>query len=61
MVAISRSVWHLKEVNMLQPNQKITALYCRLSRDDNLDGDSNSIQNHDVMYRGWNTPKNITL
>ena len=30
---------------MLQPNQKITALYCRLSRDDNLEGDSNSIQN----------------
>ncbi len=25
---------------MLQPNQKITALYCRLSRDDNLEGDS---------------------
>ena len=36
------------------------ALYCRLSRDDNMDSESNSIQNHDVMYRGWNTPKNIT-
>ena len=61
MVAISQSVWRfMKEVNMLQPNQKVTALYCRLSRDDNLEGDSNSIQNHDVMYRGWNTPKNIT-
>ena len=46
MVAISQSVWHfMKEVNMLQPNQKITALYCRLSRDDNLEGDSNSNQN----------------
>lgn len=46
MVAISQSVWRfMKEVNMLQPNQKITALYCRLSRDDNLEGDSNSIQN----------------
>ena len=43
------------------------AIYLRLSKDD---GDlsvsesgkteSNSIQNHDVMYRGWNTPKNIT-
>lgn len=61
MVAISQSVWRfMKEVNMLQPNQKVTALYCRLSRDDNLEGDSNSIQNHDVMYRGWITPKNIT-
>lgn len=46
---------------MSQSNQgKITALYCRLSQDDGLDGESNSIQNHDVMYRGWNTPKNIT-
>ena len=43
-----------------QENEKITALYCRLSQDDNLDGESNSISNHDVMYRGWNTPKNIT-
>ena len=44
---------------MTQSN-KITALYCRLSRDDELDGESNSISNHDVMYRGWITPKNIT-
>ena len=35
-------------------------LYCRLSRDDNMDSESNSIPNHDVMYRGWITPKNIT-
>lgn len=39
---------------------KVTALYCRLSRDDDLQGESNSIVNHDVMYRGWITPKNIT-
>ena len=39
---------------------KITALYERLSRDDDLNGESNSITNHDVMYRGWITPKNIT-
>ena len=46
---------------MSQSNQgKITALYCRLSQDDGVEGDSNSIQNHDVMYRGWITPKNIT-
>ena len=36
------------------------ALYCRLSKDDMLQGDSESIKTHDVMYRGWNTPKNIT-
>ena len=39
---------------------KITALYERLSKDDELNGESNSITNHDVMYRGWITPKNIT-
>jgi len=38
----------------------MTALYARLSQEDALDGDSNSIVNHDVMYRGWITPKNIT-
>lgn len=41
-------------------NIGITALYCRLSRDDGAEGDSNSVANHDVMYRGWITPKNIT-
>ena len=45
---------------MSRQSDKITALYCRLSRDDELTGDSNSIVNHDVMYRGWITPKNIT-
>ena len=35
---------------------KITALYERLSRDDELTGDSNSIINHDVIYKGWFTP-----
>ena len=46
---------------MKQSNQnEITALYCRLSQDDGADGESNSIQNHDVIYKGWNTPPNIT-
>ena len=59
MVAISQSVWHfMKEVNMLQPNQKITALYCRLSRDDNLEGDSNSIQHQELICKGWFLPSN---
>lgn len=31
--------------NMLRQSGKITALYCRLSRDDELTGDSNSIVN----------------
>ena len=59
MVAISQSVWRfMKEVNMLQPNQKITALYCRLSRDDNMEGDSNSIQNQELICKGWFLPPN---
>lgn len=41
-------------------NGKITALYERLSRDDDLTGDSNSIINHDVLYKGWITPPKIT-
>lgn len=33
-------------------NEKITALYCRLSRDDELQGDSNSILNQDGICQG---------
>lgn len=32
---------------------KITALYERLSRDDDLTGDSNSIINQELLCRGW--------
>ena len=41
-------------------NRKSRDVYERLSRDDNLEGESYSIGNHDLMYRGWITPKNIT-
>ena len=50
----------MMEESTMKQSDKITALYCRLSRDDESQGDSNSIVNHDVMYGGWNTPKNIT-
>ena len=33
-------------------NEKITALYERLSRDDEIVGDSNSIVNQDGIYQG---------
>ena len=49
----------VKEDAMLD-QQKITILYCRLSNEDALDGESNSIQNHDVIYKGWITPPKIT-
>ena len=38
--------------------EKITALYCRLSQDDGLDGESNSIQNQELLCRGWFLPPN---
>jgi len=40
-----------------QPD-KITAIYCRLSRDDELTGDSNSIVNQELLCRGWFLPPN---
>lgn len=36
---------------------KITALYCRLSRDDELQGDSNSIINQEKICQGYLHPK----
>ena len=37
---------------------KITALYERLSRDDEQAGESNSIQNQEILCRGWFLPPN---
>ena len=34
------------------------ALYCRLSRDDNMDAESNSIQNQEIICKGWFLPSN---
>ena len=39
-------------------NGKITALYERLSRDDDLTGDSNSIINQELLCEGWFLPPN---
>ena len=41
-----------KEETMLD-QQKITILYCRLSNEDALDGESNSIANQVVICKGW--------
>ena len=38
--------------------EAVTALYCRLSRDDELQGDSNSIINQKLLCRGWFLPPN---
>ena len=37
---------------------KITALYERLSRDDELQGESNSITNQELICKGWFLPPN---
>jgi hypothetical protein len=34
-------------------NEKYTILYGRLSQEDDREGESNSIQNHDVICKGW--------
>ena len=41
----------------MKKSGKITPLYERLSRDDELQGDSNSIQNQDVICKGDILPK----
>ena len=44
--------------NIQGQEEKITALYCRLSQDDNLEGESNSISNQELLCRGWFLPPN---
>ena len=36
----------------------ITALYARLSQEDALDGESNSIANQELLCKGWFLPPN---
>lgn len=40
-------------VNKNADQEKITALYCRLSQDDGLDGESNSIQNQKIILMDY--------
>ena len=39
-------------------NERITPLYERLSRDDELQGESNSISNQELICKGWFLPPN---
>lgn len=39
-------------------NKEITALYCRLSKEDKQSGESMSISTQDVICRGWFLPPN---
>ena len=45
-------------MNNRQSQEKITAIYCRLSRDDDLAGDSNSIIHQELLCGGWFLPPN---
>ena len=45
-------------MNNRQSQEKITAIYCRLSRDDDLAGDSNSIIHQELICKGWFLPSN---
>ena len=40
-------------VNKNTDQEKITALYCRLSQDDGLDGERNSIQNQKIILMDY--------
>ena len=42
----------------VKQQDKITALYCRLSRDDEFSGDSVSIQTQELLCKGWFLPPN---
>ena len=41
-----------------QVNQKITALYCRISLEDGGDNENMSIGNQELLCRGWFLPPN---
>ena len=54
-----------EETEMLRATDKITALYCRLSVEDmkedkkgGKEDASNSIQNQELLCRGWSLPPN---
>ena len=48
----------MMEESTMKQSDKITALYCRLSRDDESQGDSDSIVNQELLCKGWFLPPN---
>ena len=47
-----------EDTEMYGATEKITALYPRLSHEDELQGESNSISNQELLCRGWFLPPN---
>ncbi len=48
-------------MNKQPDKEKITALYCRLSRDDEQEGLSGSIKNQELICKGWFLPPNTYM
>ena len=48
----------MKQSSVKNHHADTAALYCRLSRDDNMDSESNSIQNQELICKGWFLPPN---
>lgn len=49
----------IKEVtDMTGATKQITALYCRLSQEDERSGESLSIENQELLCKGWFLPPN---
>ena len=47
-----------EDTEMYGATDKITALYCRLSQEDDRAGESLSIENQELLCRGWFLPPN---
>ena len=50
-----------EDTEMSRATNKITALYCRLSQEDALAGESNSISNQELICKGWFLPPNTYM
>ena len=50
-----------EDTEMSRATNKITALYCRLSQEDALAGESNSISNQELICKGWFLPSNTYM
>ena len=46
-------LFYAKGLSTEAEEEGLTALYERLSQEDKLDGESNSIANHDLRCKGW--------
>ena len=51
-------LFYVQGSEMDAQEEGITALYERLSQEDKLDGESNSIANQEILCRGWFLPPN---